>query len=508
MTGDRPPLLRAVDEYLNSGPPGGPLRLHVPGHKGGAGAPPELLARWGPAVFRDDVTELPGLDDLAAPAGAIAASQSRTACSMGAAAAHYLVQGSTGGIIALLLAAARGIRAQTVLLPRCAHRSLASAAVLAGMRPVFIPVRLCRGIPCGIEPRDVHRLLSEAGPGAVVFDVYPNAYGVVHDLAAVSDAASSHGAALFVDGAHSGLFGLHPALPPAPLCCGASAVVVSAHKTLGSLGQSSLLLLGDCAPDGLAAGVTAALRLTGTTSPSYPLLLSLEAAVRHAAGPDGARQIETAAGAASAVRCELRAAGVALLEDVLPESRTQDPLRLVIDGWAHGMTGLELAAGLRRADTVQVEAADWRNVLAVFGLGDGEEAARRMGDAVRSLRRERDPPGSGTTARSAEPAPDAAWLRLESLYAELTAGPWEAGLDPRSAWFAPGDAVELSEACGRLAGEPLAPYPPGVPVAWPGEVITGRHVEFLRAALDLGLSVHGLSPQSRGETARRVRVVR
>lgn len=454
------------------------------------------------------MTEVPGLDDLAAATGAIAESQLRTAARLGARAAYYLVQGSSGGIIALLLGAARSIGAQTVVLPRLSHTALASAVVLSGMRPLFVPVHVHRGVPCGVDAEDVDRVLSAAGPGAIVFDVYPNAFGVAHDLAAVGDAAAGHGALLLVDGAHSGLFGLHPALPPAPLKCGAAAVVVSAHKTLGSLGQSSLLLFGEHAPPELEEASAAALRLTGTTSPSYPLMLSLESAVDHVAGGDGRPRIDAAVEAALTARCELRSAGLSMPDDELPEGRCQDPLRIVIDAWELRRTGFELAAGLLRADGVQVEGADWRNVLTVFGLGDGTETALRMMRALRPVCLPREGAGPAKVG-SAAPAsgPDRACSRLESLYTEFAAGPWEAALEPRSAWLAPGRFVELEEACGRVAGEPIAPYPPGVPIVWPGETITGRHVEFLRTALDLGASVHGLYPPDDGETSRRVRVV-
>lgn len=502
-------MLRAADEYNNQGPRRGPLRLHVPGHKGGGGAPPALLSRWGPAIFRDDLTEVPGMDDLSAPSGAIEASQARTAASLGAAQAHYLVQGTSGGIMALLLGAAQTFQATSVVLPRLSHRALVSAVVLCGMRPVFVPVRFCRGVPCGIDLESAEEILSSAGPGTVMFDVYPNMYGVAHDLAALVRIASSRNIPLFVDGAHSGLFGLHDALPPAPLACGAQAVVVSAHKTMGSLGQSSLLLLGPEAPAELRASVAAALRLIQTTSPSYPLLISLESAVDHATSPDGRRRIGGAVACAAELGRHLRSAGLSTLQDALRPGLALDPLRVVIDAWELGESGFGAAERLRVMEAVQVEGADWRNVLAVLGLGDGPRAGRRLAEAVQSLfRRAGDGGRPVHDPRSAAGGPSLGCSRLEALYSGFGAGPWEASLDPRTAWFSEGEPVGLDAARGRVAGDALAPYPPGVPVVWPGEVIGAGHVEFLQTVLELGGSVHGLWPRNGGRAGRQVRVVR
>jgi hypothetical protein len=98
-------------------------------------------------------------------------------------------------------------------------------------------------------------------------------------------------------------------------------------------------------------------------------------------------------------------------------------------------------------------------------------------------------------------------LRLQRLYERLAAGPWDAVLEPRAAWFLPGPKVKLESAGGSLACEPVSPYPPGVPVVWPGERILPEHIELLKAILELGGSVQGLYPGSpAGKTGWLVRV--
>lgn len=500
------PLLDAVDRYLVAAGGSAPLRLHVPGHKGGPGAPPQLLARWGSGVFADDLTELPGLDDLAAPLGAIARSQAASALRLAAGAAYYLVQGTTGGLVALALAAARASGgAGRVLVPRHAHRAFVASMVLAGLDPVFIPMRFFGGLPCGPDVRYLRMMLDaedcakdrakgcgETPPIIAMFDTYPNIHGVAHDLAEISATCRRRRLPLFVDGAHAGLFGLDPLLPASPLSLGADAVVISAHKTMGSLGQSSLLLLSAPAITGSRPGsypseLGPALRLVQTTSPSYPLLLSLEAAVQYVTCAAGRKSVREAAQSGITARAGLERLGVGCWEPGEGDLLVFDPMRLTIDTIRLGRDGFTAAEALRRAG-VQVEGADWRSVLVVFGPGDGPLESRRLVEAVAALLDGRGmgaaPPEEDVTI----PGP------LTGLFEGVMATFPVRALSPREAWFRGGHQVPLREAAGLVATEPLAPYPPGVPVVWPGEVLSAQVVELLTEVVRLGGAVHGLEP--------------
>ncbi len=512
-SGDDLPLLAAVDRY--AGPSRGtpPLRMHVPGHKGGRGAPPGLLARWGRGIFADDLTEVPGLDDLADPAGAIARSQEATARRLGAAWAHYLVQGTSGGLAALLLAVARS-RGGTgcVVLPRHSHRAVAAAVMLAGLDPVFVPVRFEGGQASGPDIGPLRAALEDgrrASAGgealvAAVLDTYPSINGVAHDLAAVARACHSQGVPLLVDGAHAGLFGLAAALPAHPLALGADAVVISAHKTIGSLGQSSLLLVGNVCDAGGSASfapeLPSALRLVQTTSPSYPLLLSLEAAVEHATSRAGRAAVRRAAATGAAVCNALGRLGVRCWEPPPGSGLQRDPMRLTIDAVRLGRDGFAMARALRDEAGVQVEGADWRSVLVVFGPGDGPREGKRLLEAVAGLLRGRGIP------RPAVECDVTRTDRISVLYRELLAEPAERAVPPRTAWLAGGEPVALHDAAGRVATEPLSPYPPGVPVVWPGEIISSGAVELVQEVLRMGGAVHGLVAACHDQDPRLVRV--
>lgn len=486
--------------------PGGPLRLHVPGHKGGPGAPPELLRRWGPAIFADDLTEVPGLDDLHAPESAIRDSQSAAAKLLGARQAFYLVQGSTGGLAAMLVAAARTRPGRNrVLVPRYSHRALVAAAIISGVEPLFCRTVFDTGRPLGLDIAHLSELLSRHGDECVaVCDLYPTAGGIAGDLAAVAKLAHQHELPLLVDGAHAALFGLDPRLPRSPLELGADAVVLSAHKTLGSLGQSSLLLLGGHA-DHLApaADVAAALRLLTTTSPSYPLLLSLEAAIWHATSPLGRRQLSRAVDAALELRSRLAELAASVVD--APPGWAQDPMRVNVAAMPLAATGPELASQLRAHAGVQVEASDWRTILVVVGPGDDAVALEGLPEALQALpARSRPAQGPGLPVPQGGDLADWRWVseRARRL-SELTATVFEQALSlaagVREVWFGPRESVMLEAAVGRVSAEALAPYPPGVPVVWPGERLSQPVAELLREVLEAGGAVHGMDRGPGGE---------
>jgi arginine/lysine/ornithine decarboxylase len=405
--------------------------------------------------------------------------------------ARYLVGGTTSGIAAMLLAAARAAPTRrSLILPRHCHRSVVSAAVLAQLDPVFCrPATTADGLACGLDLAHLAELLAATPSGvAAVLDVYPTAHGRAGDLAGAASLAHAAGTPLLVDGAHAGLFGLEPRLPQAPLAAGADAVVISAHKTLGSLGQTSLLLLGGgpLAPD--AAGVAAAIRLVQTTSPSYPFLLSLEAAVNYYAETrHGRRRLSLAVDHALWAADQIAAAGCGLLR-ATGGGLAQDPMRLVIDAWSIGSTGTELAAWLRQDSLVQVEAADWRTVLLALGPGQRRDGLRRVAAGVR----EAPQAAAGQVADAGH---------LDAIARAVWETPARRALSPSRAWFGPRETVALDRAARRVAAEALSPYPPGIPVVWPGEEITPGMVEMLRGVLASGGGVHGLAGPGRAGTA-------
>lgn len=457
----RCPLVEALKRYVDKGF----TPFHTPGHMQGRAAPPVLRRWWGRSVFTADLTELPGLDDLHDPTGVIREAEELAAKLAGVENAFFLVNGSTAGIQAMLMAAVGP--GEKVVLPRTVHRSVAAALVLSGAEPFFLPVRWLEDfeIPLPPHPAAYRSAQRECRGAQAVFSVYPDYYGVAVDLAAVAREAHSRGIPLLVDAAHGVLFGCHPEMPPAATGCGADAAVESVHKRAGALTQAAWLLLQGNRLS--AARVRSALRLITTSSPSYLLLASLDAARRQLAVSGGSlcrRIIEVA----DYARAELaRCPGVRVLSAV-GESYRLDPTRLVLNFRAAGLSGFTAARVMWRSGVV-AEMADFHNVVLLLGPCHRMQEIKTLVRAVQ--------------AALAQPR--------EQVKAPRFPQAPPVRLCPREAWLAPSRTVPLAEAIGLVSAEIVAPAPPGIPVLFPGEEVSEEAVAYLDAARAAGAAVHG-----------------
>lgn len=462
------PLVRALEDYRRRRP----VRLHVPGHGGRA---PGGLTGWGrPAGW--DVTEIEDLDDLHNPAGVIAAAQQQAAGLFGARHTFFLVNGTTVGIQALVAATCDETR--PLLLPRNAHRSVLGGLVISGARPVFLEPETVSGFgfSAGFGPDKLDEALRKNPGAGAVLAVHPNYYGVVGDLAGLAEVCRRNGVPLLVDEAHGTHLRFHPGLPGDALSLGADAVVQSAHKTGGALTQAAWLHLGSPKVD--RERMAQCLGMLQTTSPSYLLLVSLDAARHYLARQGRAvldrllRQVREAARRISEMP-GLEVLGPGHLGT--PGAVGHDPTRLVVSVRGLGMTGHRAARRLAEEHNIYVEMADTFNIVAVLSLGTSGPAIMALVRALAGLSRE----------ASTVEQPGNRWL--------APAGPPAAPqvTTPRRAWLAPRRAVPLERASGLVSAELVAVYPPGVAAIYPGEEITPAVVEYLIRVREQGLHHQG-----------------
>jgi len=466
----RTPLFSALLEHCRLRP----ARLHVPAHRQGRALPPEWL-ELEENIFSFDLTELPGLDDLHRPRGAIARAQQLAAELYGADETFFLVNGTTGGVHALLLALCRP--GEEVLLPRNVHRSVLGGLILSGAVPVYLPpVMVAEGIAAGV-PLPVLAGALERHPRARGFlAVYPNYYGVAPDLAGAAALLHRLDRVLLVDEAHGAHLPFHPQLPPPALAAGADASVQSTHKLGGSLTQTSMLHLKGGRLD--RRRVAGALRLLQTSSPSYVLMASLDTARRQLAG-EGRRLLERALALAFDLRRELAGIpGLAVLNGehlaaAGDAAAHLDPTRVVISVRGLGLTGYQAAGLLAEEYRVMVEMADYYHLVAVIGIGTTAEDCRALAAALREISAREAGRGRGLPACPG----------LPPIPRPL--------LSPRRAWQAPARPLPLAETAGRVCAEMVAVSPPGIPVLCPGEEISPEIIDYLTAARRGGLVVHG-----------------
>jgi len=468
----RAPIL----ETLTPAREAGLASFHCPGHKNGSGAASELVELLGTELFASDIWLPP-----AAYAAALREAEALAAGTWGAERACFLVNGSSSGNHAFLLATLTP--GDEVIVARDIHASLLTALILTGARPVYVTPRFhpAAGVSLGIAAEDVAGALDDHPGARLVVLASPSYYSIAADLPAIAAAARARGVPVYVDEAWGPHLSFHPELPPSAMQAGADAAVTSAHRLLGSLSQSALLLLRGARLD--LERVAAAVAMTQSTSPFLPFLASLDTARRQMA-LNGAALVERVLRLARDARAQLaRLHGIEVLDGQRLGLARYDATRLVIDVQGLGLTGYAAEALLRARFGIAPEMSDHASVVCLLTIGDSSSSVARLIDAFRGL-----------CAAHAPGRPGSERDDPRSLGGVVAAGPQV--LSPREAFFAPARPVPLGASVGEVAAELVVPYPPGVPVIAPGELITADKVAYLRAELERGMCVRGASDRS------------
>ncbi len=448
----------ALLEHLLAAPP--LLPLHLPAHGRGRALAPGLrrLLRQAPGCW--DLPELPEIGGPLEAEGAVAEAQAAAAEQLGAERCWFGVNGASGLLqVALLALAKPGDR---VLLPRNLHRSLLHGCLLGQLRPVLfdLPFDPATGLWLPPTPACLERHLAEAlaaGPLAAVVLVSPSYQGLAADLPALVALAHQRGLPVLLDEAHGAHGGLDPRLPASGLASGADLVVQSLQKAAGGLAQSAVLLQGSCADAQAAAArseaIERALLWLQTSSPSALLLAAAATALDHLHSAAGGRQLARAVDTALELRRRLEQMGMPLLS-------SDDPLRLCVHTAALGINGLDADAWLMERGVI-AELPEPGCLTFCLGLAPPRRVLRVLPRRLLALKSALGGPPLG--AFSAPPLPPVA----------------EPELPLDQAWRAQQQRVPLAAAVGRLAAEPLCPYPPGIPLLIPGERIDAARADWL-----------------------------
>jgi len=272
--------------------------FHMPGHKRGRGVHPDFKAFLGENVFLLDLTEVQGVDYLHKPTGILREAMDLLADAYGAKESFFLVNGSTVGNQAALMAV--GGPGKKILIARNSHRSVVGGLILNGSIPVYLPVNVDPelGITTSVSPEVLREYLDKNDVDAV-FLTNPNYYGVSGNIRELVDIVHEHGLPIVVDEAHGAHFHFHQALPLSAVDAGADLVVQSTHKTLSSMTQSSWMHMnGDLVDVEL---LKAALRTLQSSSPNYVLMASLDVA-RMQMATEGAELLSSALNVAQYLR--------------------------------------------------------------------------------------------------------------------------------------------------------------------------------------------------------------
>lgn len=453
----RAPLFEALKDYHSRNV----IPFDVPGHKHGVGLP-ELAGYVGKKVLEIDVNSMECLDNLNNPIGVIKEAEELAARAYGAEKAFFLVNGTTSGVQAMIMAACRP--GEKIILPRNAHKSAIAGMILSGAVPIYIQPEINEelGIAMGMTVESVLRTMEEHPDAKAVFVIHPTYYGAVSDLAAIVEAAHRYGMAVLADEAHGAHFNFHPALPASAMELGADASASSTHKTGGSLTQSSLLLMRGGILDPNYMKTT--LNLTQTTSASYLLMTSIDIARKQLAtrGKDILGRLLEIVRDAKAQLNEidgLYAFGRELVGS--PGVFDFDDTKLGVNVRELGLSGYEVEKLLRKEYNIQVELADMYNILAITAVGDTEETIGALVAAIKDLAKRH---------RNGD---------VREITRGMLANP-EIVVSPRDAYYSSKKPVKLEESIGCVSGESIMAYPPGIPLVTPGEMITREIVEYAK----------------------------
>ena len=470
----------------------GALAFHTPGHKQGLGAHALLRELVTEAGLREEVSLMEELDDLHEPTGCIEEAQDLAAALYGADAAFFAINGTTGAIHAMLVAALSP--GDAVLVPRNVHRSVFGGLVLADARPVYIEpiVDEALGIAHGLSTEAVREACRLHPEAKALLLVSPTYYGVASDVRAIAEIVHEAGMALLVDEAHGAHLAFSDDLPESAIAAGADLVAQSTHKLLGAMTQASLLLLREGRIE--KERVQRAMSLLTSTSPNYLLLASLDIA-RLQMAEAGVAHLARAVGLARKLRREVNATPglFSFGEERMGGAGAfaLDPLKLTVTVTGLGLTGAEAAHILRHEHKIEAELFDAQNVLFLLTYADTEESAGRLLAALHSLAQRRTAQAA-TAAAAAIAVPDG---RKAQAAVRLPAAP-PVAIPPREAFYRRSVPCRLREAAGRIAAETIAFYPPGIPVICTGEAFTAEVCRYIEAMVAAGLKVTGAADAS------------
>jgi len=452
------PFLTACKNYIDSNP----TPFDVPSHKMGR-ITTELASITGEDIFHCDFNAVIGLDSLFHPTGVIKQAQDLAAEAYHAKKAIFLVNGTTGGIqiaINALIAAK-----EKIIVPRNVHKSVINSIIFSGAYPIFVQPDIDRntGIANGVKTEDYVKSMDENPDAKVLFVINPTYFGVTSDLKTIVDLAHQRGMLVMVDEAHGSHFAFSDKMPISAMDAGADISIMSTHKTAGSLTQSSLLLIKNTEKIDVAR-IMRVYSMFTTTSPSYILLASLDAA-RKLMFFDGKKLVDESIYLAEYARRQInRIPGLSSfgLEYFNCSSRfARDATKIVVDCSAWGITGFQLFKLIRKRFNIQLELGDINVILAIVGIGSRIEDIDVLIMALQNFSKEFYHVGHKQIP-----------FHFQLPQPELA-------VRPRDAFYAPTKEVLIENAAGEICAESIMIYPPGIPLLVPGEIVGTAEIELL-----------------------------
>lgn len=465
--------------------------FHMPGHKRNQELMKSVYGEDMGNPFALDITEIDGFDDLHHAGGILKEAMEQMAGTVGALHSYFVVNGSSGGILAAMYGGC-GLGSKAAVARNC-HRSVAHGIQLRQLVPYYIYPKFAPklGITLGITCEDVEDILEKYGDISSVLVTSPTYEGIVSDIRSIAGTVHRHGAILIVDEAHGAHlpFGYEAGLAQSAITQGADLVIQSLHKTLPALTQCAALHI--CSERVDRKRVEQGLRIFETSSPSYVMMAGMDACMRFMKS-FGEQYLNRLCGWLDAFyRDTLQWEELLFLreEDVRAWGRYWfDRTKVVFSSRYLPGFGQTLYGWMVHDYHLQPEMATPDYVVLMTTIGDTPEGFARLSAAMEDMNRRLKEMrvSSGGKTKPEKRAALAVSEKMPRAKARLL--PYEAAECPR-------ERIAVKDACGRISAEMAYIYPPGIPFLMPGELVSQEHVELMAYYRDFGREIHGLEDE-------------
>jgi arginine/lysine/ornithine decarboxylase len=451
------------------------VSFHVPGHKNGRIFNKFNYKNFTKYMLNMDTTEIDGTDYLHNPSGIIKEAQDQAKKLFKSDETFFLVNGSTSGIYSMIMACTSP--GDEIIVSRDCHHSVMNSLFLADLKPIFIypKIDLFQGIALGVSPDEIENALQSNPHVKAVVVTYPTYYGIASDLKKIADIVHKYDKILLVDEAHGAHLGLSDRLPKTALACGADAVVQSTHKTLPSFTQSAMLHLQGKRID--LERVKFMLRMHQSSSPSYLLLASLDLA-RNIYENHGRCLMEELLENIEDFRNKMQNLEGSFILGKEVEGKhfvkEVDLTRIWISLCNWGVSGYELNTKLRSHFNIQMELSNLHGALGIATIGSIKKDFEELYCALEIMGKEKKKKNDYRVESFGDLKPRGVYTLRQAFYKEKK-------------------KILLEESRGQISGEYIIPYPPGIPILTPGEVIDGNIINYLQAISRQQATILGLT---------------
>ncbi|MBR5765987.1 MAG: aminotransferase class V-fold PLP-dependent enzyme [Lachnospiraceae bacterium] len=447
---------------------------HMPGHKENTGA---FLGD----VLKYDITEIDGMDNLHDASGVILESERFAADLYGSEETHFLINGSTVGILSSILALTKP--GDEILIARNCHKSVYNAVMVGRLKCRYVyPAVIDRyGLCGGIENAAFREALKEYPGIRVAVITSPTYDGIASDISALAKEAHEHGVMLIVDAAHGAHFGFSKGFPGSAVKNGADIVINSVHKTLTAPTQTALIHINGPHVDREAVGRM--LRIYQSSSPSYLLMAGIDDCMSLIAGRgkelfkqffENIGEFETKAGRLKNLKYIGR-------NELIKECGVfdADPCKVIISTAGTGYTGRELYYELRNTYHIEPEMAAGTYCLLIMTIMDEKADFDRVAYAVECIDEK------FSDRKAAE--------RYKDLMPAFSAGRPVQVMQAYEVAGADRHYVNIKDAQGMISADYIMNYPPGIPLLVPGERIDPGLIDKILKDIDSGINVMGIT---------------